>query len=537
MRKDPKEPPDDPFVVLIAVVLTFVTSAPTRSEEAASSEPDMLSLSRDALIGGPEAQAAALEFFVARGGRDMIPSLVLILRIGGDHVWVAEALSTLTGEEIRTWREGMVWQEAHPEIAPHSSYYDLKFWYWSGVDPAFRQFFNNPPDRAAMRIRFEEITWGGVKVDGIPALDNPAMIAATEAEYLLDEDLVFGVEINGDARAYPLRILGWHEMANDVVGGVPVALAYCTLCGAGILFETQLDGRDTPFVFGSSGLLYRSNKLMFDRETLSLWNQFTGEPVSGPLAQSGIALNIRPMVITSWAAWRTAHPDTLALALDTGFIRDYGSGVVYRDYFASPDLMFPTRTDETHLSQKAHVFGVRVAGGAKAWPLDAFADRPVINDQVGFSPIVLIGDAETRTVRAYERGERTFAAGPPGALTDGDGAIWRISESALLGPSGEQLARMPGHVAYWFAWDGYLASKVRSTVASERNRRRYGGGASSRSSHVAAKSTSARMDISRASVSPTGPTRTAPVASKAAPIFGNSLSSSSSTSHTVSHTT
>ena len=98
------------------------------------------------------------------------------------------------------------------------------------------------------------------------------MIAAGDADYLRDDDLVFGVEINGDIRAYPLRIMGWHEMFNEVIGGVPVALAYCTLCGAGILFETAVEGRDEPFVFSTSGFLYRSNKLMYDRQTESMWN-------------------------------------------------------------------------------------------------------------------------------------------------------------------------------------------------------------------------------------------------------------------------
>ena len=129
----------------------------------------------------------------------------------------------------------------------------------------------------------EEIAWGGVLVDGIPALDNPRMTTASAASYLNPDDPVFGVEINGDARAYPLRIANWHEMVNDVVGGVPVSLAYCTLCGSGILFDGRVAGRAEPFTFGSSGLLYRSNKLMYDRQTDSLWEQLAGHPVTGSL--------------------------------------------------------------------------------------------------------------------------------------------------------------------------------------------------------------------------------------------------------------
>ncbi|MEL6934443.1 MAG: DUF3179 domain-containing (seleno)protein, partial [Pseudomonadota bacterium] len=260
-------------------------------------------------------------------------------------------------------------------------------------------------------------------------------------------------------------IMGWHEMFNEVIGGVPVALAYCTLCGAGILFETQLEDRDKPFVFGSSGLLYRSNKLMFDRETFSLWNQFTGEPVSGPLAHSGIELKIRPTTVTSWKDWKELHPDTKVLSLVTGHIRNYDSGFVYRDYFASPDLMFPTITDQTRLLQKDRVYGIRVAGGAKAWPISAFANEPVINDQVGFSNVVLVGDASNRTVRAYDRGSAVFS-GDAQALI-GPGGAWTLTEDALLGPDGQRLPRMPGHVSYWFAWDGYLGAESELYRVSE----------------------------------------------------------------------
>ncbi|MEM7171540.1 MAG: DUF3179 domain-containing protein [Pseudomonadota bacterium] len=416
-----------------------------------------MALSKDILIGSPAQREAAAQFIIARGEPDMIPSLVLLMRIGGEHVITQRALNALTGEELTTWREAMRYQESHPEIIPHPSYYALKFWYWGGLDGRFLSFFQDIDGQDNLRIRFEEISWGGVMVDGIPPLDNPTLISAEKANYLLDGDLVFGIEINGDARAYPLRIMGWHEMLNDTIGEVPVTLAYCTLCGAGILFESQLEDRDEPLVFGSSGLLYRSNKLMFDRQTNSLWNQFTGEPVSGPLAQSGIALKIRPVTITSWANWSRQHPNTKVLSLETGYVRDYGSGVVYRNYFASPDLMFPTNTDQTRLRQKAYVYGIRVAGGAKAWPLTAFASEPVINDRVGFTNVVLIGNFETRSVRAYDRGNLSLS-GSAQNLT-GPGGIWQITESAIVGPDGRRLPRVAGHIAYWFAWDGYLGAE------------------------------------------------------------------------------
>lgn len=250
-------------------------------------------------------------------------------------------------------------------------------------------------------------------------------------------------------------------MFNDTIGGVPVALAYCTLCGAGILFETLVEGREKPLVFGSSGLLYRSNKLMFDRETNSLWNQFTGAPVVGPLVQTDIKLKIRPNTITTWADWKAKHPNTKVLSLETGYARNYGSGVTYQAYFASPDLMFPAVVrDETTAKRKDYVFGIREVGAAKAWPIKAFQNTPVINDSVGLKNVVLIGDANTRTVRAYERGnDETFMLSEQGVLTSKTGD-WDLNEDFLVSKDGKnKRSRVPGHVAFWFAWDNYLGVK------------------------------------------------------------------------------
>jgi len=394
--------------------------------------------------------------------RSLIPTFVLAMRWTGDNKFVAEALSKLTGEKIATWHEAYQWQERHSEIIPHETYRSLKLWFLGNTDKRFLDIFKPPyGTRSKMKIRLEEISWGGAQFDGIPSLDKPTMINAREADYMLGDDLVFGVEINGDVRAYPLRIMGWHEMFNDVIGGVPVALAYCTLCGAGILFETQVEGQGEPLVFGSSGLLYRSNKLMFDRQTNTIWNQFTGEPVIGPLVNSGVSLKIRPVSITTWDAWKAAHPKSKVLSIDTGYSRDYGSGVVYRDYFASPDLMFPAIVgDETILKRKDYIFGIREAGAAKAWPIVVFQNKRIINDRVGLSDVVLIGDAASRTVRAYQRKtNEVFEYGETGELLNA-GRAWRMTEDFLISADqSEKRARIPGHVSYWFAWDNYLGVK------------------------------------------------------------------------------
>ena len=448
-----------------ALVLLVIWRGPALSQPL--SDSDVRALSFQLVERNRKTRAEAARALGARAQSDAIAALVLAARYSGGEEAILEALTTLTGQPIANWKEAMEWQEAHGEIVPHQSFRDMKLALYEDIDPAFMRFLGGSRSkRENMRIRLEEIAWGGVPVDGIPALDDPELIDAVEADYLRADDLVFGVEINGDARAYPLRIMGWHEMFNETIGGVPVALAYCTLCGSGILFETQVEGRDKPFVFGSSGLLYRSNKLMFDRDSDSLWNQFTGEPVVGPLVDSGLRLKVRPVVITTWGEWMRDHRDTRVLSLETGYARDYRSGVVYADYFASPDLMFPALVrDESRVKRKDYVFGLRDVGASKAWPLAMFDPPAVINDAVGGRDVVLIGDAAQRAVRAYERDGRSFVAAGAGTLRAGDGSTWTIGEAGLEGPGGGRLARLPGHISYWFAWDSYFGAT--SALAGE----------------------------------------------------------------------
>ncbi|WP_120500607.1 DUF3179 domain-containing protein [Roseovarius sp. EL26] len=410
----------------------------------------------------PEGAFAALTAIRKRGKPDLAAGLIMAMRFAQlPQSYFVETLTEITGAKPGdNWFDWMLWQEANPQIIPHqASLIAFKREIYLQIDPNFDVFLKpRHLQRERMTIRLEEITWGGVRKDGIPSLDNPSLITAKQADYMRQDDLVFGVSINGDTRAYPLRIMGWHEMFNEVIGGVPVALAYCTLCGSGILFETNIKGRSKPLVFGSSGFLYRSNKLMFDRATHSLWNQFTGKPVSGKLVNKGVELQQRPVVITTWADWRQSNPQTRVLSVNTGHNRNYGSGVVYQDYFSSPDLMFPTNVDQHQYRQKDYVFGIRAFGGAKAWPLKAFRSKKVINDTMLGRPLVLIGDDKTRTVRAYERKGQTFK-GNAKAIKSSDGIQWQITEEALIAPDGRRLPRVAGHIAYWFAWNGYLGTQ------------------------------------------------------------------------------
>lgn len=440
---------------LLALLPFSSLGSPLRASEKSR---DLATFGFDLFSRRAATRTRALSALAASGMREVAPILVMALRFApsDESSQIVSALEKLTGARPgKDWNDWMVWQEQN-DVGTIDGFARLQSRVFELIDPEFRLFLDGDKKH---EIRLEEIVWGGVRKDGIPALTNPKLVSATAATYLGADDLVFGVAVGDDVRAYPLRILDWHEMFNDVVGGVPLSLAYCTLCGSGILFETRVEGRKDPFVFGSSGFLYRSNKLMYDVETHSLWNQFTGRPVVGPLTGSGIELKTRPVTIASWSDWKARNPGTTVLSLETGHRRDYRPGKPYGDYFASPDLMFPTAVGDKRLRPKDFVFALRSSGTEVAWPLSLFEGGAVINDKAGILDLVLIGDARSRTVRAYRSDGLEFATGAAADVVVAAGETWRVTEDALVSPTGRNLARLPGHIAFWFAWSGYMGPK------------------------------------------------------------------------------
>ena len=225
---------------------------------------------------------------------------------------------------------------------------------------------------------------------------------------------------------------------------------------------------DQPIEFGTSGMLYRSNKLMYDRATETLWRQFLGEPVVGPLANSGIKLEKFPITLTTWGEWRASHPDTTVLHVDTGvydasfYVPEDDPFAIYYNYFNSSDTMFPVWLQSEALATKAQVLGVLLGGVPKAYHIEALAETPVLNDSIGRSGLVVVTEPLHRSTRAFlvdREGVRvTFQeklGGVLGArtLVDSNGVTWRVTDDALLPNDGSApLLRIPTNNAFWFGW-------------------------------------------------------------------------------------
>ncbi len=407
----------------------------------------------------------------AAGDKSMVPVIVTLMRFINRQAVFDEAVLTireLTGQDFggtpADWPDWFEWLGKNlDEYRPPDGYAQLKRRFFADIHPTFEVLLDGYEENS--RIEPFEIEWGGVSPDGIPPLENPPSIPADQADYLDDHERVFGVSIDGEHRAYPLRIMNPHEMANDVLGGESISLAYCTLCGAGIAYSGKFDDIETTF--GTSGFLYRSNKLMYDRETLSLWNQETGEPVVGRLADSGVRLDFFPTLLTTWGEWKDEHPDTTVLNLDTGvyqasrYFPEDNPNATYFDYFNSPDTMFPVWLRDDRLEAKDIVLGLKIDDMAKAYPVRDLQMERVVNDALGDVNVVVLASEISPASKVYERAEREFsrvdgdnATGVPMTIVDESGAVWNVTEDALVNASdpSQTLRRIPTHMSFWFGW-------------------------------------------------------------------------------------
>jgi len=266
-------------------------------------------------------------------------------------------------------------------------------------------------------VPVQEIKRGGPPRDGIPAIDRPKFVAPSAADFLQPDDRVLGYVDSFGAKAYPIRILNWHEIVNDESGDTGLLVTYCPLCGTGMAFAV-----DRGKTFGVSGLLYNSDVLLYDRATESLWSQIMGQAIAGP--RRGELLELVPLRPTSWDAWRSTYPDALWLSTETGYRIDY-QGDPYEGYERTRRLFFPVSARDRSYHPKALVMGVVIDGQSRAYPFEELAKvgEPLI-EQIGSTTIRVQYDPAAKSA-------------------------W---VERLEGESGAAPTDLPSVISYWFAW-------------------------------------------------------------------------------------
>ncbi|MEL6983731.1 MAG: DUF3179 domain-containing (seleno)protein, partial [Actinomycetota bacterium] len=390
------------------------------------------------------------------------PWLVDIYRLGRstriDNA-AAAALSNLSGLEpvgLRTddYRifGNWVYREA-PD--PGEGYRRWKTELYGSIDTEFADLLNEVDDD----VLLSQIQWGGVARGGIPELNDPVRISAAAAEFMTDDELVLGVVIDGEAVAYPVRILAHHELANDEIAGVPVSMVYCTLCRSGLLFDRRVEGADgveQVLDLQTSGLLIESNKIMVDVQTDSLWRHQTGIALSGPL--EGTELAQYPVLTTTWAEWLEANPDTETLDLPNPIFPDastspeqppiaysYDPEDAYRFYYEDPDVWFPIFDTPDVFDLKEPIIGLQSEDQALAVQVAALADEGAQVFEIGDRVAALV--PVPAGAMAYDVAGADLTAGP---LPES----FEASDSSLTLDDGTSWPRVTAPQLFWFAWFG-----------------------------------------------------------------------------------
>jgi hypothetical protein len=327
-------------------------------------------------------------------------------------------------------------------------------------------------------VPLEELKSGGPPKDGIPALDHPRFTSVTEADtWLSDRDPVVLLGEADEAKAYPLQILLWHEIVNDVVAGRPVAVTFCPLCNTALAFERRLDG--VVLDFGTTGRLRHSDLVMYDRQTESWWQQATGEGIVGTHAGRRLEFVSAPLV--SWETFRAAHPSGHVLSRRTGYDRPYGENPYtrYDDPAGSPIKAFFRGRRDDRFPAMARVVAVSLGGEDVAYAFTVLRERPAINDEVGDVPIAVFwkpGTASALDHRRISEGRDVGSTGVFDRRLDGrllsfdplgDGRFRdRVTSSefdvlgrAVTGPlRGTRLRPVPHGNHFWFAWGAFKPS-------------------------------------------------------------------------------
>ncbi|MCP3855643.1 MAG: DUF3179 domain-containing protein [Actinomycetia bacterium] len=382
------------------------------------------------------------------------PWLLDLLRMGDSTALddqVAGALEIISGVDnpgfiTESYRVYGQWV-TDEDIDPGPGYRDWKMTLLGQIDEEFAVLLDGVTDDRELSL----IQWGGVTRGGIPELNHQERVPASEADWMTDDEIVFAVEVDDIAVAYPFRILGHHELANDTIGDTPVSLVFCTLCRTALLFDRRVEGRVLDFQ--TSGLLTNSNKIMVDNQTDTLWSHLLAKGISGPL--KGIELDQHPVEATTWADWAEANPDGETLTIPSPIFfpgqperppiaYEYDPESAYDFYYNDPDVWFPILdTPNESFPLKTEVLGIEIGGAELALQVEALAGEGPRVFVAGDTPLLVVPNGAG--ARVYDGSDLDLADGDrPEIITETSGGVELADGSAL--------PRLVVDQGFWFAW-------------------------------------------------------------------------------------
>lgn len=400
-----------------------------------------------------------VELMTLSGEQRFAPWLVDLVQMGLSNllgVEIIQTLAALTGIEPvgETFTDfGRMGSYVDDQaIDPGEGYREWKLTLYDRIDSAFVPLLDSVTDAD----RFNRIRFGGVKPGGIPELNDPERISASEAqEWITDDEVVLGVDLDGEVVAYPFRIVGHHELVNDTVAGIPVSVVYCTLCRTGLLFDRRAQGQVLDFQ--TSGMLINSNKIMVDRQTNTLWHHAAGLGIGGAL--EGVTLDLFPMETTTWAEWFAEHPDTEVLDIPEPIFFDdperppiaypYEAGGPYGQYYENPKTWFPIRQVSDALEIKDEVLGIQHGGGVLAISVEDVASGPNRYLQVGTSAVVVVPNS--RGARVYGADDEALAL-LSGLENGAEVVVAAADGDSVTLIDGAKLDRIAIEQGFWFSW-------------------------------------------------------------------------------------
>ena len=340
----------------------------------------------------------------------------------------------------------------------------------------FRPVLGFDTDWTRTVIEPTDVLSGGPPKDGIPAIDSPKFLEIEQVDWIGDQEAVFVVTAGGESRIYPLQILTFHEIVNDVVGGVPVAVTYCPLCNTGIAFLREFDGLTLDF--GTTGRLRYSNLLMYDRQTESWWQQATGEGVIGQYA--GFRLQLYPVLMLPYEVAAARYADALVLSRDTGHQRSYGRNPYVGYDTAAQPFLYQGPAVSSEFSPMARVVQVIVNDEARGVPYPIAREEGVIEFELSGLPVLVlwddgtasgldtsstaagrdVGSANAFDPRVDDRVLR-FERTPEGFVDSQTGSTWDGSGTAIGGPlEGTSLEPLVGIQHFWFSYSAFETDGV-----------------------------------------------------------------------------